>query len=243
MNPVYTQPESINVNTQPLSTLRKSITAFAAQAGRLADQILSIRDQREYHDTAVIRHHHYHHGYSYWSPFYLRPAPVVVIDGGHSDRRRRSEDNAAIAIIAAIVGGIALYTIGSSIAQYQDASADHEENMDMQYALNRYQSSNSDNRELISETHHAVHLKDRITTRIQNSAAQDLAMRVGLFAGAGAAFVGAISAAPALITAGTITGLVACGGMLFKWGLDSTNRANIRDAEALAMSLERLKSL
>lgn len=243
MNPVHTQPtQTLPVNA---SNLRKSVTAFAAQAGRLADQILSIRDQREYNDTAVIRHHHYHHGYSYWSPFYLRPSPVVVIDGGRSERRRRSEDNAAVAIIAAIVGGIALYTIGSSMAQYQDASTDHEENMDMQYTLNQYQGADVSmkDRELIGETYQALRLKDRITTRIQNSASEDLVMRVGLFAGAGVAFMGAISAAPALITAGTITGLVACGGMLFKWGLDSTNRANIRDAEALAMSLDRLKSL
>lgn len=237
------KPSNAGFYPIPKEVVRTEVQNFAEKANYLAEQILAENaPSTNYTGPVVIRNHYYSD--PFWIPWY-QPRTVVPVPEcrSRSPRERERENNAFIGVVAAVVGGIAIYSMGSAISRERDANSVLEETHEFQNKLTNYQQlAPVEEQPLVAKASEAAHLKERICTRIKNSAAADLCLRTGLFGGCAMALAG-VFAVPALITAGTITGVVATSGMLFKWGLDSTNGDNIRDAEALKASVKQLSSL
>lgn len=228
------------------SAVQAEIKTFATKANHLADQILCQEEPKSYTGPVIIHSHHY---YQPWPMFWYNPGPrYVVIDNRTScPGDRKKDDQVAallIGIISAAVAGVALYSLGSSIAAYNDASQELADTQDFQEKLNfSPRNSGEKEQEKIDEAYQISNLKGRICNRIKSSAANDIVLKASLCSAAGASLAGAIVTAPALITAGVVAGLISTGGLLFKWGFDSTDNCNRRDAQALKASISHLKSL
>ena len=232
------------INPQMLTS---DVKEFAKTTDNMAKEILAINTPVEkYNGPVVFRHYHYYNDPFYFSPGpFWYPQPVVVVNDGYQGRRRKEDDNTAVivGIAAAVVGGIALYTVGSGINKVKDANRELQETHEFQRKLDRYAQFSGIDQNIVYNAREVAHVKERICNRIKDSAVGDLALRVTLAASCIVALAGAFAGASALMTAGIIFNLVAVGGMLFKWGLDSSDTDNLRDAYMLRNRIEQLKTL
>lgn len=249
----YTNYDVENCFCSPRKVSTSEIVNFAKTADNLANQILSQDAPVAYQGPVVIRSSHYYHPSPFFWPIYPPSPSVVVINNGpHSsaspvnrDRNKEKDNGAAIlvGIVAVAVGGIALYSLGAGIATYNDTNQELADTQQFQERLFIAPNADAKEQALIQEANNAANLKNRICTRLKNSALANLALRTGLFASCGIALAGAVAATPALMTAGGVVGLVSVGGMLFKWGFDTSDKANVRDAQHLKGSVQYLKTL
>lgn len=234
--------------------VRSEITFFASKANSFAEQILGQNRLSAYSGPVIV-----HHEPSY--PLFWHPNRVVVAQGSSCSNARTSlkkkdNSNLFIGVIAAVIGAVAIYSLGSSIASYQDASLELKETNQFQLKLMAYQdTANDEEQDLVYCARQAASLKEHICSRIKNSAASDIFLRTFLLGSCGSVvtgvvmnayalptFAAAATTAPALITCGAIAGCVTTAGMLFKWGFDSTDKANMRDAQSLKDSVYLLES-
>lgn len=223
--------------------IRNQIHQFAGKAEGLANQILGENSTQSYQGPVIIRnHYHYSPFYSSW--FYPQPS-VIIVDGGRG--RRQNNDNTAsliLGIVATLGTLIASYAVGSAIARHNDASLelqDASESLHNFYQYAGYATHND--QEVIQEAIHASSLKQRICARIKNSAVGDLALRITLAVGLGTVAAGAFAASPSLLAVGAVLGVISAAAMLIKWGYESSDKSNIRDAQNLQASLIHLKQL
>lgn len=243
--PAFNLPRQ-GLNMISASAMQSEIKTFAAKADQLADQILCQNEPTSHSGPVIIHDHHY---YQPWPMFWYDPGPrYVYIDNRSSscDDRKRDEQAVSIiiAIISTVVAGVALYSLGSSIAAYNDAHDELADTQDFQIKLNcSPRNIEQKDQEKIDEAYQISHLKGRICSRIKNSAASDIVLKASLCGAAGVSLAGAVVTAPALMTAGVVAGLISTGGLLFKWGFDSTDRSNQRDAAVLKASISHLNSL
>lgn len=217
----------------PKEEVRTEVQKFAKKANRLADQILSENSPTPYTGPVIIRNNYYYG--SCWSPwFWYTPHTVYVPQ--QSRRERESDNNFLIGLFAAIVGGIALYAIGSGMSQCEDAHRELEKTHEFQNKLKNFQRNGpAEEQRYVAKAAQTASLKERICSRIKNSAITDLFLRTVLFVGCGLALTGAL-AFPPLVLPGVVIAIVGVGGMLFKWGLESSNSQNILDAKAPSLS-------
>lgn len=229
----------------PRQAMRTEVKNFAKKAECLANEIISKNDSKPYTSDTVVYHHHHYSPYHFWPSPYYAPRPVVVVDGCRDDRRKKKDDAALlIGVAAAIVGGIAVYGFGSAISKSKDASRELGETHAFQRLVGRFQKAADFPKDqcMLFDAKEAADIQERIHTRIQDSASWDLSLRGGLVLGCGTALAGAIGAVPAAMTAGVVGSLVVGTGMLFKWGLDSSDKDNYRDAQNLKNRVHDLKA-
>lgn len=245
LNPAFSIPRQ-GFYIPSAAAMQSEIKTFAAKANNLADQILSQNEPKAYSGPVIIHDHHYYQPYPM---FWYDPGPrYVVINNNNSshDNRKKEDKSGAIivGIISAIVAGVALYSLGSSIAAYQDAKEELTDTQEFQQKLNCCPSSTDPKEQgRIDEAYQIANFKGRICSRIKSSAISDIALKAALFGAAGVALTGAITTAPALMTGGMIAGLVTTGGLLFKWGFDSTDKSNMRDAQSMKASVLHFNQL
>lgn len=224
------------------AAVQSEIKTFAVKADHLADQILSQNEPKAYSGPVIIHDHHY---YQPWPMFWYDPGPryVVINNRSCSDNRKKDDDKAAlIGFLSAIIAGVALYSLGSSIAAYNDASEELTDSYEFQEKLNQGPKNISQkDQDKIDAAYQISDLKGRICSRIRNSAVSDILLKGVLVGAAGLGFASMWT--PALLTAGAISGAVSTGGLLFKWGFDSTDKANARDAVALKASVSQLNKI
>ena len=175
-------------------------------------------------------------------------APASCLRRPGADRARRDDESGArvlIGLAAAILGGIALFATGSAIGRCQEARHDLEDTKLAQDKLDLYQrEAPQSDQALVNEAKQATDLKARICKRIKDSAIIDLALRVTLLVGCGFGLFAAFAAFPAAyLIAATVTAVTAGGAMLFKWGFETTDKQNNRDAMAIRESVRRLATL
>jgi hypothetical protein len=229
----------------PQRNIRQDIQSFATKADALADQILSANQPQvscSHEPVVIIRHYHS----PWYSPFwYYHPQPIFINNSCSDRGRSNNKDRDAqilLGIAATVIGAVAMFALGSAIPRYTDASSELSETADFNARL-QYSNPRQQDAELVNEAKYAGSLKERICSRIKRSAEADVALRTLLVAGCGATLAGLIVSNPAFVTAGVVAGLVAGGGMLFKWGFDSSDKQNIRDAHALKGSIQQLNQL
>lgn len=246
--PIYNPINALRPNENLSSSfVRGKIHQFADKANNLANQLLAPKNAS--YDGPVVIRNNYYYSYSPFSPFYSpwfysRPS-VIVVDRGNG-RRSNEQDSANNILLGAVltVGALVMtYFVGSAVSSYQDADRECESARRDQREFASYRPYASvDDFPLLEEARVATSLKDRICSRIRNSAAWDLALRVSLTAGLVIGAVGAFTCLPVL-GVGLVIGAVSAGAMLFKWGFESTDRKNLLDAEALRASVTHLKQL
>ena len=229
----------------PTQVIHSEVKNFAKKAECLANEIISQTESKPYTNETVVYHHHHYTPYSFWPSPYYAPRPIVVVDG-HRDNQRKKKDDAAmiIGVVAAIVGGVAIYSFGSALSRSKDASRELGETHEFQRLVGRFQKAAEFPKDqcMLFDAKQAAEIQERIHTRIQDSASWDLSLRGGLVLGCGTALAGAIAAVPAAMTAGVVGSLVVGTGMLFKWGLDSSDMENYRDAQNLKNRVQDLKA-
>lgn len=234
-------PNNRNYYNYELSNFKKS-------AANLANQILTETDHKRYDGPVVIRHHYYHYSPGFWSPVYYRPRPVVFIDpraAGQIRRDRENESKAVIGLLATIASFVFLYSIGTAIGRYQDASLEANSAAAFYKSSNFQRSVETSPREQAKceEASTAALLKGRICNRFKNSALLDLTLRIAGFVGASTLALGAFLSVPPFAVAGTCILIGSVASMIFKWGLNDEERRNRIDAMTLQDSLEHLNQL
>lgn len=222
---------------------------FINKAKAVADDILGEESASASvpcdHIGRVKVYHYYDYGWGWGGWGY--GSPVYVIDGG-SRRSRRDDDNDAgrvlIGLVAAVIGGIALYKLGGNINRYRQAE---EELSDIRpfhkWAMLNANTASEADRPFFQKVEKIAELDSRIFKRIKSAAAWDLATTVGIVAGSALALLGSVLAVKACITAGILVGCAAGAVMLFNWGLDSTDRDQRRDAQALRAAVSNAASV
>lgn len=224
--------------TIPSQELRSEVKQFSSQASRLANQIIGEQAQEKYTGPVVIRRHYY---YSYSPWYYPQPSVIVVGDRGSFRRDRREEKEAnmvAFGIIATIGAMFASYAVGLAVSRHQDAQRELAETREFQGKMAEAQGHvTPQDQQLVNDAQEAAGLKARICKRIRDSAATDLALRISLTVGLVFAALGAFGLCPPLLGVGLLAAAVAGFVMMFKWGMDTTDQANARDAYALQLKL------
>ena len=244
--PLYGIPPKAMLPNGNLSSnyVRSNIKHFADKANDLANQLLAPKNA-SYNGPVVIRNNYYYSYSPFYSPwFYSRPS-VIVVDNGRG-RRSNEQDNAKNLLlgVALTVGALVMsYFVGSAFSSYQDADRECTEARESQIKFANYRPYVSPKDfPLLEEARIATSLKDRICSRIRDSAVWDLALRVGVTSGLVIGAVGAFTCLPVL-GVGLSIGVISAGAMLFKWGFDTNDRKNILDAQDLKASVLNLRQL
>lgn len=235
-----TRPFIQNPTCDPKEVIKSEINRFAHQANDLANQILMQGTQERYSGPVIIRNDYYPLYYSPWH--YMRPS-VIVLGNDRNPGRDREKDNGVsllLGILATVGALFASYAVGSAIAGHHDAKRELDDTRYYQKKFFDYQRSADQDLLLINEAVHAASLKERICSRIRNSKAIDLALRATLAAGLVLTAISAFTACPPLIGLGLGLIGVSASAILFKWGFESTDKANLRDAQSLKASLVQL---
>jgi len=238
---------SWNPSLGKTTTLNSDIKGFSQSSTNLAQEILQAQSgSSSYSGPTVIRHYHYYN--SPWSSYsyFWQPTPVYIIPTRGYSRYEEDNNNALLlGVVAAVVGGIALFTVGTSISTLEDANRELDDTSAFKARFKTYQNIATDakEREKAAYAENAACLKEQICQRTKNSALTDLILRVGLFVGCAFALMGAILTVPEWMSVGLITSLVFAGAMLFKAGLDSTDKKNFRDARDLQNAINHLNAI
>lgn len=206
----------------------------------------------------VVHHHHHHDagwGWGWGRPFYERPVVIVnndrdtchVNDKPKSERKAKEEEKKSNDAVMFALGLAALgiaatagaYMVGSSLGPKQEAETELADTVMFRRKLEAYNTgAKDDDRVFVPKTHELASLKERICARNYNSAVFDLGAKVALVAGLAIMGGGLVAAsyAAATTTAAFVGGgvtLTSVAAMAFKWGFDSNDKANVRDAQAM----------
>ncbi|HEV8052863.1 MAG TPA: hypothetical protein VGP47_10245 [Parachlamydiaceae bacterium] len=246
--PIYGAPKLLQPDGFLSSNyVRSNIDQFADKANDLANQLLAPANS-SYTGPVIIRNNHYYSYSPFYSPwFYSRPSVIVVNNNGRN-RRSNEQDNGKNALLGVVltVGAVIMsYFIGTAFSSYQDAQRECKEARGSHKKFANFQAYVSPkDYPLLDEARIATGLKDRICSRIRDSALWDLSLRTAVTAGLVLGALGAFSICPPVVG---ILGLAICttsaAAMMFKWGFDSTDRANIRDAQELRISAANIKQI
>lgn len=221
----------------------------------MAHEIIAGTTNTTYDGPVVIRHYHYYND-PFWYPtiWYPRGPSVIVLPSDNcrpapvntqSDRRKKDDDTAKlIGVAAAVIGGVTLYFLGSAISKIQDANVELEDTKNYQQQMARYRNAGTDSeQENTYKVLQVADLKERICTRVADSAWWDVALRTGLAASCGIALAGSFAVVPAATMWYGVYGATgAVAGMLFKAGLDSSDKMNFRDAQAMQSVLQEIRA-
>jgi len=172
--------------------------------------------------------------YRSYDPFWPSVYQPVYVTS-YNPRPREDNSNVLTGIFAAVVVGVTTFFVGQAIGSLEDAERELDNAISEKQKFDGYSKHSATQQERLTATDvvRAAGLKERICRRIKESAITDLILRVGLLAGASLVLIGAIYTAPAWISSGLVVSCAATALMLFNWGLNSTDRNNIRDAEEL----------
>lgn len=240
MTSVYSVPNTRLFNAAEHDQFKTTVKGLANESRSLAAEILDNGRPSYVSSGSTKTVHHYHHDYGFGCyPLYQ---PVYV--GGGRGRGRNDDDTGVrvlVGLAATVVGGIALYTIGRSINELQHSGEEITRARDFDdYLASARGRVSADDQVVVEEASVLARLKERIHQRMKNSSIMDLIARITLAAGAALALTGAFAGAPWLMVAGVALGLIAGGAMLFKCGLNTPDRANIRDAQQLQQIADNL---
>lgn len=210
----------------------ESIGRFAGRAHRMAMEIIPEERVHIPRDGVIIIRER-------WSPgpfFWWYPQPVYV--GGRSSAR---DDRNAIGVLA-VAGAVFLsFAIGRACVRVSDAGRQLNEARnfsDSVYVAQGPLSPADQNR--LEDAREVASLSERISKRIKNSAAVDLALRISLFVGLTFVAIGAFASCPPMFGIGLITVAVLGCAILFKAGIESFDRRNLMLAYDLKDRAQRL---
>ena len=224
--------------------IKSKVNKLIKSASDLSNQILSPKTIK-YEGPIVIREHYYPVSPFFYLPWYYpRPSVIVVDRFGH--HRTESRDNTARILLGglAAIGAIFMAkVVGDAALSLKDSQRELNNNKEEVAKLNHLQAnSRPEDQELLGQAAEALELKGRICSRIRNSSIWDLNLRVSLTVGLILTSVGAFVCLPVAL-AGLILSVVSASAIMFKWGFDSNDADNIRDAQELKEKLSNLKEL
>lgn len=243
----YIDPAQVSLDQQ---TFLHSTHTFVDSAKKVANDILHPASSSSESSGCIGRVHVHHHHHDYWySPFWGRPVYVV-----ESRRSTKEENDRAfrflVGCIATVVGAIAFFAVGANVGRCQEAEEELADIRSFKRDIRQFSATIQDrqcdsmtklNHNILAlKLHKIAAIKSSIFKRIKNNAVADLAGTVAIAAASVFAVTGAIVASYPLIVAGTVTGLTAGAAMLFKWGLNSTERHHQRDARDLLQTINEL---
>lgn len=171
-------------------------------------------------------------GHSFTPIFIGGGRTVNHYHNGRPARRNEKEmsdgTRAAVGIIGSLIMLVGSYFIGKSIEARNDASEKLDETKAFRKEFKIQQNyHNSDSIDTITKA------TKRVLKRSIASANWAIALKVALVAGAAIAVIGAITANPVVAAVGGGVVLLAGCALLVKWGIESANRANKRDARII----------
>lgn len=248
LNPVLLKGPYLGEKVSP--KIDTKVNNFVESASNLANQILA-PDVKSHEGPIVIRnHYHYYHPSPWYASPWFYPQPTVVVVNGRHDyvrqERREKEDGCGILIgVIATIGALfASYAIGCAVVKHNDAKKELDATHKFQRSLSKFElQSPNDAPIFLNDVNSAAKLKERICSRIKNSAVWDLALRISVAVGLGVTALGAFIACPPLLAVGAILTVATLAGMLFKWGFESSDKANKADAQALQNKIFMLKQV
>lgn len=231
----------------PSDYIRTKVNDFCQKTQSFVQQFFA-SETTSSHTTV---HHHYHSYSPFYSPFYYSSPwwyePSIVI--GDRGRGRNNNDDGAqivLSIIATIGALVASYAIGVAWSSLNEANEELDQTKEFENNLWRYQqNAKPEDQVMLAEAREAASLKERICARIVSSSGWDLCLRVSTAAGLALTAVSAalMPVAASTLGVGLVVTVVSLAAMLFKWGSDSRDSANIRDAEALRYTLNSLQKI
>ena len=223
------------------SQVRTEVNQFSRKADHLANQILAPKDI-PYEGPVIIRERYYIS--PFYTPWYYPSHSYYVV--GRQGRGRDNGDNAArlvIGILATIGVFVMAKAVGDAVVAFKDSQRELNETDAEKEKLNNLSTvAKPEDQAIIAQANDALELKERICSRIRNSAVWDLALSVSLTAGLALTAIGAF-VCPPLALAGIALTVVAATSIMFKWGFDSRDSENQRDAHDLKARVAGLKEL
>lgn len=222
-------------NLSPVTqSLHQEGQQFVSSTKKVADEIISSNSNQSSSSSDSCCHASYR--YSFWSPYYFW-SPIYV-DPYPGYYGRRDDDDGAlrflIGLVAAVAGGIAMYTVGAKVNAIMEADEELSEIQKSKYKFRNLANHGTHQDFLYSKKlTQLADLREGVFKRVKNNAIADLILTIGVVAGSALALTGAFFTGYQMINTGIVIGLVSCAAILFKWGLDSTSKQNERDANAI----------
>jgi hypothetical protein len=237
-----------------LRTLQESAKTFVVSAKKVADKILqplsSFSQTSSVNSSGNVKiHHHHHHCHDYYGwgyvPFWSRP--TYVITPYDSYRNQREDNNGAlrffVGLVSTAVGAAAFYAIGSFAKSFGKVERKLVENRTFTAELKNFKEVNTETAEsadLVNKLERIANLREKILQRMRKNNIFNLAATVTTAAACVIAVVGAVLGSPAAMAAGTLIGLGVGAVVMVKWGMDTTESKQNRDARALLQAVNEL---
>lgn len=188
---------------------------------------------------------HFHFGNTYNGIFMSGGNTYVTHNHNNNNKKKEDEVNPVIRVLvgiaAAVVGGIAMYTIGQTINHIRDASDELKDVKTFNKDLKKYDIKYTGNKH-IESLKKVTSAQQAVFSRIRTNAIWKLALTISLAAAAAFGLAGALVGSAPLIIAGVGVGALVAAGMLLKWGLDSTNKRHVKDAKEIQDTVKELKA-
>lgn len=242
--------EQAFVNAQPqqqavtrLDNNRRTALEFVEKAKSVANDILGSEhavDGKPREHIGGVKVYHYHdYGWGWYS------SPVYVIDRHHGYYKNDDDSGArlVLGLLAGVIGGFALYHLGSAIKYFREASQELREIRPFTYWSIVAKSEDNSNLSFCKTIEKIAEIESRIFSRIKHQAGWKLAETAGITVGCALTLVGAIYAVQAYVGSGIVLGCAFGGSMLLRWGMDSTERDHRRDALEIRAAVTELSTL
>lgn len=233
----YTETPSSSAPIRPQAIYNEG-KKLVSSTQKMADEIIGSNNSKvdyDRYDRAYAPRYSYWYPYSFWSPFCVDPYPTCG---------RRDEENGLrflVGLIASIIGGVALYTVGAKISTINEADEELRETMVFKSKFQSYaQGATEKDANYCDKLARLADLKAKVFKRLKKEAIKDLTLTVALVSGSVLALIGSLYATIQMVNIGIGIGVVAGAAILVRWGMDSTSKQNIREAQAIQQAIKEI---
>ncbi|MEX1013086.1 MAG: hypothetical protein WD595_03555 [Waddliaceae bacterium] len=200
-------------------------------------------------NRVVIREYHHFWG---GSPFPFFMGPSRVVHHHHYNESKKKDDNSAairiiVGLAATVIGGYAIYKLGEGGRRIIDTGEEIQEiagrKAELSNRMNCYGNDNVDlNRApaFRAQVLNILGAHSRIFKRTRQNALIDIAITVGVVAGAVLAIAWAVTPIGAIGITALALFMISGGATLFKLGFSDSEKRNRVDAERIQSEIKRL---
>lgn len=257
VEPTYTRmyPSCYEENYLGGSIFATPVVDFLKSCNTLADEVETVNTpsapSRVYIGRVERRPSYSWTFISFGNTYHTRSADRSERRRGEGERgEEKSKDNSALFVIGGIIFsilfGYSAYQTGKSISEISQTNIEIKETSEFKNRVYGFHgelfATGADNKH-VDQLQKIAKLKESIFVQIRAHAISKLVFMVTLAVGATLGIAGALAASSALLLTGVGISILAVGGLLVRWGIDSGDKGLLKTSKKLRNASIELLSL
>lgn len=212
----------LNRESKPFS---EPVQSFFYSTNHIAESIINSKNSDSIGHVKTRR-------FYFWSPYPFFYSPMQY-EPMHRDSK---EGLWMIGLLALAVLGFAVFKIGQAVGNYREANTEISEVKKFK-ASHLTELTEEAAASQFSHLEKIIHLRQNIFTRIKNNALCNIIFMTSLAASSAITMAGAVLSSAPLLGGGILAGLATSGILLYRWGFNSTDGDQLRDAKMIRSEL------